>query len=314
MKDSYPLLVITGPTASGKTSVAAHLADRLNGEIISADSRQVYRGMNLGTGKDLEEYELHGRQIPYHLIDILDAGEVYNVFEFQKDAFRCLDEIRSRGKNSILCGGTGMYIDAILNSYHFIQVPANPERRQELEQWSDQELIALLKSLRKLHNSTDTDSKKRLIRAIEIEEYSRIHNQVVTSYPSVKSLVIGIDISREERRRRISQRLEQRLKQGMVDEVKNLLDSGISPDALLFYGLEYKYLTLYLLGTISYDEMKSQLEIAIHQFAKRQMTWFRKMEKEGTHIHWMDGMLPLEAKIVKIRELLAESGLELRYT
>ena len=299
----YDMITILGPTASGKTSLAAALAKSLSAEIISGDSRQVYRGMDLGTGKDLKDYFIDGVRIPYHLIDIVDAGYKYNVFEFQRDFLAAYEDIKSRGNNVILCGGTGMYIESVLKGYRLVPVPENKELRQKLESKSLEELTAILSGYKKLHNSTDVDTVKRAVRAIEIEEYYLKNKVDAREFPHIESLIVGVDISRDLRREKISRRLRLRLDEGMVDEVRKLLDSGISPDDLIYYGLEYKYLTLYLIGKLSYEEMISQLEIAIHQFAKRQMTWFRGMERRGFCIHWIDAEWPIEKKIEDIMRL-----------
>ena len=298
------LITIVGPTASGKTPFAAALAARLNTEIISADSRQIYRGMTIGTGKDLDDYEVDGRPIPYHLIDICEPGYKYNVFEYQHDFYRAFDDITSRGKLPILCGGTGLYVEAVLKGYRLLDVPENPELRNQLKGKSLEELTAILSSYKKLHNTTDVDSARRAIRAIEIEEYYQTQAPEATEFKPLDSLTIGVDIDRELRRQKITRRLKNRLDEGMLDEVKALLDSGLTPDDLIYYGLEYKYLTLHLTGQLSYQEMFSQLEIAIHQFAKRQMTWFRGMERRGFPIHWVDATLPMEEKVEKVMALL----------
>jgi len=304
-KTSYQLLTILGPTASGKTTVAAHTALRLNGEVISADSRQVYRGMDLGTGKDYEDYEIEGQKIPYHLIDIADAGYEYNVFEFHGDFLKAYDDITSRGKFPVLCGGSGLYLEAVLKNYQLIQVPKNEALRDDLEGKELNELEQILRTYKPdLHNTTDTETKRRAIRAIEIEDYLQHHPELDTDMPKINSLVVGIKYDRESRRKRITQRLKQRLESGMLDEVQALLDKGLTPDQLTYYGLEYKYLTLHLIGELSFDEMFQKLEIAIHQFAKRQMTWFRRMEKQGTKIHWIDGYMPLEEKMDAITQWL----------
>lgn len=304
----YNLVTILGPTATGKTSVAAHLAAKLNGEIISADSRQIYRGMDLGTGKDLADYFVEGVAVPYHLIDIEEAGVHYNVYRFQTDFIRVFNEIEARGNFPVLCGGSGLYIEAVLKNYRLIEVPPNKELRKELEGKSLAELTAILKSMKPaLHNETDVETDRRAIRAIEIEKYYAENPQMESEMPEINSLNIGIDFDRELRRQRITNRLKQRLDEGMLDEVQKLLDSGLTPDQLIYYGLEYKYLTLHLTGQLSYAEMFRQLEIAIHQFAKRQMTWFRGMEKRGTKIHWINGQLPMEEKVNAIVKLI-ESG------
>jgi tRNA dimethylallyltransferase len=297
----YNLITILGPTATGKTGLAAHLAAKINGEIISADSRQVYRGMDLGTGKDYADYFVDGVEIPSHLVDIEEAGVHYNVFRFQTDFIRVFNEIQSRNKFPVLCGGSGLYIEAVLKNYRLTEVPPNRELRKELEGKNLEELTEILKNLKpKLHNHTDVETDRRAIRAIEIEKYYAENPQFDSTFPEIRSLNIGIDFDRELRRQRITTRLKQRLDEGMLDEVRKLLDSGLTPEQLIYYGLEYKYLTLHLTGKLSYDEMFRQLEIAIHQFAKRQMTWFRGMEKRGTKIYWIDGHLPMEEKVGKI--------------
>ncbi len=304
-KMKYNLITILGPTATGKTGVAAHLAARLNGEVISADSRQVYRGMDLGTGKDYEDYFVDGVEIPAHLVDIEDAGVHYNVYRFQTDFIRVFDEIRSRNKFPVLCGGSGLYIEAVLKNYRLIEVPPNKELRKELEGKNLEELTEILNTIKPdIHNTTDIETDRRAIRAIEIEKYYAEHPQIDSYFPEISSLNIGVKVSREIRRQRITVRLKQRLENGMLDEVQKLLNSGLTPEQLIYYGLEYKYLTLHLTGKLTYEEMFNMLEIAIHQFAKRQMTWFRGMEKRGTKIHWIDGMLPMEEKINAILELL----------
>ena len=280
-------ITILGPTASGKTSVAVKLAAEIDAEIISADSRQVYRRMDLGTGKDLEDYCIQGKNIPYHLIDIAEPGTKYNVYEYQKDFLQAYNDIRSRGKKVIVCGGTGLYLESVLRSYRLSPVPQNPELREQLSGKSLAELTHILSQYKTLHNTTDVDSAQRAIRAIEIAEYYKHTPIDDRPFPTLTSYVIGIDVDRETRRQRISARLKQRLDNGMVDEVKRLLAEGIPADDLIYYGLEYKFLTLYAIGKMSYEEMFRQLEIAIHQFAKRQMTWFRGMERRGIDIHWM---------------------------
>lgn len=301
---NYDLVTILGPTASGKTPLAAALAFRLNAEIISGDSRQVYRRMDLGTGKDLADYVVDGKRIPYHLIDIVEPGYKYNVFEFQRDFLQVYDDIRQRGVLPILCGGTGMYIESVLKGYKLLPVPENPELRASLADKSLDELTTILVGYKKLHNSTDVDTVKRAIRAIEIEEYYRQQPVSAREFPAINSLVIGVDIDRDLRRTKITRRLKQRLDEGMVDEVRALLDAGIPAEDLIYYGLEYKYLTLYAVGQLTYDEMFYQLEIAIHQFAKRQMTWFRGMERRGFNIHWIDASLPMEQKVEEIVGLI----------
>ena len=300
------LITILGPTASGKTTLAAHLAARLgDAEIISADSRQVYRGMDIGTGKDLADYHVEGKDIPYHLIDICEAGEKYNLFRFQQDFHKAYDEILSRHHRPILCGGTGLYIESVLKGYKMEAVPENPELREQLKDCSLHELKKILEGYKTLHNVTDLDTTKRAIRAIEIQAYYREHGTLEREFPAIDSLIIGVDIERELRRQRISERLRHRLEQeDMVGEVQRLL-KHVPAEDLIYYGLEYKYLTLYCLGELSYDEMVKQLEIAIHQFAKRQMTWFRGMERRGFTIHWIQSTLPLEERVEAVLSLLA---------
>ena len=303
---AYNLVTILGPTACGKTTLAVALADRLRTAVISADSRQVYRSMDLGTGKDLDEYMIEGRKVPYHLIDIVDAGYKYNVFEYQRDFLRIYEELQSEGRIPVLCGGTGMYLESVLRGYRLVEVPENKELRASLADRSLDELTEILRSYKQLHNTTDVDTCKRAIRAIEIEEYYRANDVNVREFPKIKSLTIGLDVSRELRRERISRRLRERLELGMVDEVRGILASGVAPEDLIYYGLEYKYLTMYVIGELTYDEMVSQLEIAIHQFAKRQMTYFRGMERRGVSIHWLDAELPTEEKVEQIYQLLLE--------
>lgn len=299
----YNLITILGPTATGKTSVATHVALALNGELISADSRQVYRGMDLGTGKDLAEYIIDGQQIPYHLIDIADAGYEYNVFEYQKDFLKVFEDVATRGKLPIMCGGSGLYLEAVLKNYKLIQVPINEQLRQTLEGKSLDELTEILRTYKSdLHNQTDIENEKRAIRAIEIEEYYLSHPEINTGMPDIRSLVVGVQFDRQTRRKRITTRLRQRLREGMLDEVQRLLDSGLTPEQLTYYGLEYKFMTQHLTGQLTYQEMFDGLNVAIHQFAKRQMTWFRRMEKQGIEIRWLDGFVPLEEKVAKIVE------------
>lgn len=300
----YDLITILGPTASGKTPLAAALADKLQTEIISADSRQVYRRMDLGTGKDLADYAVNGHAIPFHLIDIVEPGTKYNVFEYQRDFLKAYQEVAEKGKLPILCGGTGMYLESVLKGYRLLPVPENPALRASLEGKSLEELTALLASYKKLHNSTDVDTPKRAIRAIEIEEYYKQQPVEHREFPQLNSLIIGVDIDRELRREKITRRLKQRLEEGMIDEVRNLLAEGIASEDLIYYGLEYKYLTLHATGQLTFEEMFLQLETAIHQFAKRQMTWFRGMERRGFTIHWLDATLPTEEKVEKIEQLL----------
>ncbi len=301
------MITILGPTASGKTPLAAALAHRLwqegrAAEIISADSRQVYRRMDIGTGKDLEDYTVDGKQVPYHLIDICEPGTKYNLFQYQQDFFDVYEQIRGRGALPILCGGTGLYIEAVLKGYKLSPVPQNPELRAQLEGRSLEELTQMLMELKQrngsvMHNKTDVDSCQRAIRAIEIETYNLQNPVPRRELPPVESLIVGVSIDRELRREKITRRLKARLEDGMVDEVRALLDGGIPAEDLIYYGLEYKYVTEYIVGRLSYDEMFRQLEIAIHQFAKRQMTWFRGMERRGFQIHWIDATLPMEEKV-----------------
>ena len=283
LPDGYDLLCILGPTASGKTRYAVQLARELDGEILSGDSRQVYRGMDIGTGKDLAEYG----EIPYHLIDIADAGEKYNIFQYQKDFERAYRDIVARGKTPILCGGSGLYIEAATCGYHLPDVPPNRALRAELEQQPTEDLIARYEKLRKPHNTTDYDTRQRLIRALEIAIWEESHPVVRSEFLPKKTKYIGIDVSRDERNARIDRRLRARLDEGLINEVRGLLDRGLQPEDLLYYGLEYKYVTLYLTGALPYDEMVLKLQTAIHQFAKRQMTWFRGMERRGIKIEWV---------------------------
>lgn len=302
--NNYELITIIGPTASGKTAFAAALAARLDTEIISGDSRQVYRSMDIGTGKDLADYVVDGKQIPYHLIDICNPGDKYNVFEYQHDFHKAFEEIRKKGKLPILCGGTGMYIESVLRGFKLLDVPQNPALRESLKGKSLAELEQILASYKILHNKTDVDSAQRAIRAIEIEEFYKTEAPDKREYAPINSLIIGVDIDRELRREKISRRLRARLDEGMVDEVRAILATGVKPGDLIYYGLEYKFLTLYIIGQLTYDEMVSQLEIAIHQFAKRQMTWFRGMERRGLHIHWLDATLPTDEKINNVLALI----------
>jgi tRNA dimethylallyltransferase len=300
----FDLITILGPTASGKTGFAAQLAHDIDSEIISGDSRQIYRKMNIGTGKDLEEYTVKGKAIPYHLIDIADPGYKYNVFEYQRDFLEAYRSIKAKNKLPVLCGGTGLYIESVLKGYELFPVPENQELRSSLENRTLQELSDILKSYKTLHNTTDVDTVKRAIRAIEIEEYYKTHEISSREFPEIDSLIVGIHIDREERRKKITRRLEIRLKEGMIEEAKAILDSGVSPDDLIYYGLEYKYLTNYILGNLTYEQLFSELEIAIHQFAIRQMTWFRGMERRGFHVHWINSSVPNEDKIRKIKDLI----------
>ncbi|MCQ2110782.1 MAG: tRNA (adenosine(37)-N6)-dimethylallyltransferase MiaA [Bacteroidaceae bacterium] len=306
----YDLITILGPTASGKTQFAAALADRLDAEIISADSRQVYRGMDIGTGKDLADYTVGSHRIPYHLIDIADAGSKYNLYQYQTDFLKAYNDIRSRGRRVILCGGSGLYLESIIKGYRLVSAPENPELRKSLEGKSLAELTEILKGYKELHNTTDVDTAKRAIRAIEIEECYRQTPVSEKEFPSLSSLTVGIDIDRDLRRQRITDRLEARLQEGMIEEVQRLLDNGVNADDLISYGLEYRYVTLYLTGKLELRYMKKELEVAIHQFAKRQMTWFRGMEKRGTHIEWIPFGCSMEQKIAFVENLLSKENNE----
>lgn len=306
------MLTIIGPTASGKTTFATVLAATMGAEIISADSRQVYRRMDIGTGKDLADYEVNGIKVPYHLIDIAEPGTKYNLFQYQQDFQTAYADITKRGKPIILCGGTGLYVEAVLKGYALSPVPQNDALRASLAGKSLGELTEILSALKAknhsaMHNRTDVDTTNRAIRAIEIETYELEHPTPDRSMPAVDSIIIGVDIDRDERRRKISRRLKARLDEGMVDEVRALLDSGIPADDLIYYGLEYKFVTQYVIGKLSYDEMYHNLEIAIHQFAKRQMTWFRGMERRGFHIHWIDAATPLNEKIAHVQALIEKA-------
>ncbi len=308
----FNLLCVIGPTACGKTALAVRLAAEFGGEVISADSRQVYRGMDIGTGKDIEEYVWQGKPVPYHLIDVVAAGSKYNVFEYQKDFVRVWEDCRRRAVFPVLCGGSGLYVEAVLKAYKLLAVPVNEALRETLKGKSIEELAQILSTYRKLHNVTDVDTVKRAVRAIEIEEYYRTHPQEESGFPELRPLIVGVEVDREERRRRITERLHARLKNGMVEEVEKLLAGGIAPEDLIYYGLEYKYITLYLTGKTDYEMMVERLNVAIHQFAKRQMTWFRKMEREGMQIRWIDGGLPLEEKVERVRAWLAEAPNSMR--
>jgi tRNA dimethylallyltransferase len=291
------LITIIGPTASGKTVLAAQLANNISGEIMSGDSRQVYRGMDIGTGKDLVDYTVDGNLIPYYIVDVVDAGTKYNVYEFQQDFITSYNTIIAKKKQPILCGGTGMYIEAALKGYTLIHVPSNQEFRAKCETKTEAELIAELKGFKELHNNTDIDNRRRMIRALEIEHYYASNVEIKIEYPQFNPLIIGVSIDVETRRTRIDKRLQQRLEEGMIDEVKALIDRGVPTETLLYYGLEYKFITMYLLNQLTYNEMVTQLNIAIHQFAKRQMTWFRGMERRGMKIHWIDGMKPMNERV-----------------
>jgi tRNA dimethylallyltransferase len=300
----FDLLVVTGPTASGKTALAAALAFSLGGEVVSADSRQVYRRMNLGTGKDYSDYIVNGIKIPCHLIDIVEPGYKYNVFEYQRDFFKVYKQLKSESRIPVVCGGSGMYLDSIISGYRMFEVPPDPVFRTALEKKSLEELTEILSTYRDIHNVTDIDSKKRAIRAIEIEYFNSNSGKRETQFPEIKPLVVGLMTDRLARRERITRRLKQRLENGMVAEVKTLLEGGLAPGDLIYYGLEYKYITLHLTGKLTYVEMFKKLETAIHQFAKRQMTWFRGMERRGIAIRWIDGELPLEEKVDLVLNLL----------
>ncbi len=299
----YDLITVLGATACGKTSFATKLAKEIGGEIISADSRQVYRSMDIGTGKDLADYVVDGVEIPYHLIDICEPGEKYNLYRYQNDFLEAYNGVKSRNNVPILCGGTGLYIESVLRSYRLSHVPQNPELRAELEGKSLEELTKILSSYKRLHNTTDVDTAQRAIRAIEIERFYADTPLDERDFPDINSLVIGLDISRDMRREKISYRLRQRLDEGMVDEIRGILNSGVAPEDLIYYGLEYKFVTLYIIGELEYDEMVRQLEIAIHQFAKRQMTWFRGMERRGINIHWLSAEKSMTERIEEVKAL-----------
>ena len=302
------LITIIGPTASGKTRLAVHLANVLDAEIISGDSRQVYRGMDIGTGKDLTEYTIGEKHIPFHLIDIADAGYKYNVYEYQRDFMQAYTSVCERGKRAVLCGGTGLYVESVLRGFNLMPVPADEALRSRLEKHTLPDLVHILSTYKTLHNTTDVDTVKRAIRAIEIEEYYRNHPDVQSRFPEIPSRVFGLQLDREERRKRISQRLRARLEEGMVEEVQALLDQGIPVEDLIYYGLEYKYVSLYITGVLSFTELFSQLEIAIHQFAKRQMTWFRGMEKRGISITWLDALADTDENVQAILGTVSQVG------
>lgn len=304
-----PMITILGPTASGKTDIAVHLCQIVGAEIISADSRQVYKRMDIGTGKDLADYTVNGETVPYHLIDIVEPGDKYNLFEYQKDFLEAYYDIRQRKKNVVLCGGTGLYIESVLKGYRLIPVAEDKELRRNLEGKSLKELASILEGLKRenhstMHNTTDLDTPKRAIRAIEIEMAYKRMSVEEREFPKIDNIIIGVDINRDLRREKISRRLKQRLDEGMVNEVRSLIDSGVSPENLIYYGLEYKFITEYLLGKTSYDDMVKSLEIAIHQFAKRQMTWFRGMERRGMNINWIDAPKPMAEKLKDIKEII----------
>ena len=300
------LITILGPTASGKTPFAVELAHKVNGEIISGDSRQVYRHMDIGTGKDLNEYTIGDTTINHHLINIRNPGEKYSLFDFMKDFHVAYNDIVARKKMPLLCGGTGLYIESVIKGYELMSVPQNPELREELQTKSLDELTAILSTLKEPHNTTDRENKRRAIRAIEIALYQKEQTSSQKLYDPIDSLIIGVSIDRELRRQKISTRLITRLEEGMVEEVQNILSRGIAAEDLIYYGLEYKFVTLYVIGKLSYAEMFTQLEIAIHQFAKRQMTWFRGMERRGLKINWIDALLPMEQKVEQAMELLSK--------
>ncbi|MBN1339723.1 MAG: tRNA (adenosine(37)-N6)-dimethylallyltransferase MiaA [Bacteroidales bacterium] len=291
------LIIVLGPTATGKTAFAARLAARLNGEVISADSRQVYRGMNIGTGKDYSDYIVGNTHIPFHLIDIVDPGYEYNVFEFRRDFTAAFHDIEKRGNNVILCGGTGMYIEAVIKDYRLDNVPENPSLRMRLETLGDEDLVSILQSYKSLHNVTDVSDRQRLIRAIEIQDFFRKNPRNREGMPGLQHIIFGIRFDRQTVRERISERLRKRLEEGLIEEVAGLLEAGVLPSQLRFYGLEYRFITDYLTGALERNEMVQKLETAIHQLAKRQMTWFRKMEREGVTIHWIDGLLTMDEKL-----------------
>lgn len=302
--NNYNLITILGSTAVGKTTVAAQLAHRIGGEVISGDSRQVYRRMDLGTGKDLNEYLVDGKWVPYHLIDLFDPGYKFNVYEYQTLFLKAFQNITQRNAMPILCGGSGLYIEAAIKGYRLIEVPENNLLRDELKSKTHQELEQMLASMKKLHNHTDTDTRKRLVRAIEIEMHYANVPKSDFDYPEIKNIIFGIKFPRLQRRKRITERLKQRLNEGMIEEVESIIDSGVQPCDLIYYGLEYKWITQYVTGEITYNDMFNGLNTAIHQFAKRQMTWFRRMERNGLTINWIDGNLPNEEKLNRIFSVL----------
>jgi len=311
MNQNEPIITVLGPTATGKTGVAVRIAAELGGEIVSADSRQVFRRMDIGSGKDLSEYQYDGKPIPYHLIDIEEPGVEYNVFRYQQAAFEAMEGIRARGNRIVLCGGSGMYVEAVLRGYRLFPVPENPVLRDQLEAHTDEELTAILAAYKSLHNDTDTSERPRLIRAIEIEEYYANHPELSERVRPLESAIIGLRGERNHIRERITRRLQTRLKEGMVDEVKALLDEGIPPERLIRYGLEYKFVTQYLTGELHYGDMVTLLNTAIHQFSKRQMTWFRRMERMGFNIRWVDADLPHDEKFRQIFQYLQEDGISI---
>ncbi|HOF45371.1 MAG TPA: tRNA (adenosine(37)-N6)-dimethylallyltransferase MiaA [Bacteroidales bacterium] len=293
----YPFITLLGPTATGKTKFAALLADTIGAEIISADSRQVYKGMDIGSGKDIKDYTINDKVIPYHLIDIAEAGTEFNVFQYQQAAYQAIENIRKRNKNIILCGGSGMYIEALLKGYKLFPVPTNDSLREQLSEKSFEELTALLAQFRPLHNQTDTEDISRLLRALEIEYYYSEHPELLSRTQPIKSIIFGLKGDRDLIRNRITARLKERLENGMIEEVQKLVNEGVSQMQLVRYGLEYKYITLYLQNKIDKETLFSKLNIAIHQFSKRQMTWFRKMERSGFVIHWLDILWSNEKKL-----------------
>ena len=302
------MITILGPTACGKTSLAAALAADIHGEIISGDSRQVYCGMDIGTGKDLADYRVGDINVPYHLIDIVEPGTKYNVYQYQRDFLRAYDDIVGRGVTPVLCGGSGLYLEAVLRGYRMAPVPENKPLRQSLEGKSLAELTEMLNDIKtrkglRMHNTTDVDTAKRALRAIEIELYQDEHPEETEDIQPVDSLVIGLHIEVEQRRERITRRLKARFDEGMADEIRRIIDSGVAPEELIYYGLEYKYVTEYVIGQRDFEETFRLLEIAIHQFAKRQMTWFRGMERRGVSIHWIDSSLPMKDKINEIKKI-----------
>lgn len=303
MPNSYNMIVVTGATASGKTALAAEVAYRLEGEVVSADSRQVYRGMDIGTGKDYCDYIVNGVHVPFHLIDITDAGTKYNLFEYQQDFRKAFEDIVSRDMLPVVCGGSGMYVESVLRGYQLVQVPVNNDLRRKLSAKTHDQMKELLISYGPLHNRSDLDNVNRTIRAIEIAEHTKQSGAAGFDWPDIRPLVVTVRYSREERRRRISVRLRNRLHEGMIEEIESLLKRGITPDDLVWYGLEYKFITLYLIGELTFDEMFSRLESAIHQFAKRQMTWFRGMERRGVEINWIEGNIPFEKQVEIVTNL-----------
>lgn len=307
LSEPYNLITVLGATAGGKTSFAAHLAYHLNREIISADSRQVYKRMDIGTGKDLDEYIVNGQKIPAHLVDIVEPGYKYNVFEYHRDFIKIFKDIESRGKKAVLCGGSGMYLEAVIKDYKLIAVPPNDDLRQKNENKTIEELIPVLKKYGELHNKSDITNKKRLIRAIEIADYYAKNPEKENEFPNLNHLILGVKFDRDSRRKRITSRLKQRLEGGMIEEVQALIEEGVAPETLIYYGLEYKFITQHIKGELSYNEMFNQLETAIHQFSKRQMTWFRRMEKNGIKIHWLDGYMSLENKLGRVEEILKKT-------